>query len=88
MPNDGTFIALVASAVLLSVVSLGPLGASAEEPGRSKATGYPILEPARPAKPAMTADELSKLKKDLTAARDRQTTVGKTRGGGVQPVKP
>ena len=47
-----------------------------------------LLEPARPEKPAMTADELTKLKKDLTATRDRQTTVGKARGGVGQPIKP
>jgi len=83
---------LAASAVLLSVLlSLCPLGARAEEPRRPKTTDYPAVEdvPLRPEKPAMTADELSKLKKDLTAARDRQT-VGKTRGGAVriEPVKP
>ena len=86
MPKDGRVLA--ALAVLLSVVSLCPLGARAEEPGRSKATGYPVLEPSRPEKPAMSADEQLKLKKDLTATRDRQTTVGKARGDVGQPVKP
>ncbi len=84
------FAALAAAAVLLSGVSLG--SARAEAPGRPKTTDYPAVEdvPPRPEKPAMTADELSKLKKDLTAARDRQTTVGKARGGAVrvEPVKP
>jgi hypothetical protein len=87
MPNDGRFTVLAASAILLSVVSLGPLGARAEEPGRSKATGYPVLEPARPEKPAMTADELTKLKKDLTATRDRQPK-GKSGVGVGQSIKP
>jgi hypothetical protein len=87
MSKSEKFIALVASAILLSVVSLGPLGARAEEPGRSKATGYPVLEPARPEKPAMTADELTKLKKDLTATRDRQPK-GKSGVGVGQPIKP
>jgi hypothetical protein len=83
---------LAASAILLSVVSLGPLGASAEEPGRPKTTGYPAVEdvPPRPEKPAMTADERLKLQKELIAARDRQTTAGKARGGAarVGPLKP
>jgi hypothetical protein len=90
MPNDGRFTALAASAILLSV-SLAPLDARAEEPGHQK-TGYPAVEdvPPRPEKPAMTADELSKLKKDLSAARDRQTAADKARGGAarVKPVKP
>jgi hypothetical protein len=71
MPEGGRFIALTASAILLSVVSLVPLSSRAEEPGRPKATGYPDVEdvPPRPEKPAMTAEELAKLKKDLSATR-------------------
>jgi len=83
---------LAASAILLSVVSLAPLDARAEEPGRPKTTGYPAVEdvPPRPEKPAMTADELSKLKKELSAARDRRTAAGKARGGAarVESIKP
>jgi hypothetical protein len=61
---------LAASAILLSV-ALGPLGARAEQPGRPKTTGYPAVEdvPPRPEKPAMTADEQLKLKKELSARR-------------------
>ena len=72
MPNDRRSIALAASAILLSVISLAPLDARAEEPGRQKTTGYPAVDdvPPRPQKPAMTADELSKLKKELSAARE------------------
>ena len=83
MPNDGRLTALAASAMLLSVVSLGPLGARAEEPGRPKTTGYPAVEdvPPRPEKPAMTADELPKLKRALSAARDRQVPRGKSSAG-------
>jgi hypothetical protein len=90
MPNDGRFTALAASAILLSVVSLAPLDARAEEPGRPKTTGYPVLEPSKPAKPAMTADEQLKLKKELSATRDRQAAGGKARGGAarVEPRKP
>src|ERR1700686_315842 len=92
MPNDGRFTALAASALLLSVISLGPLGARAEEPGRSRTTGYPVLEdvPPTPAKPAMTADEQLKLKKELSATRDRQAPGDKAKGGAgrAQPKKP
>jgi hypothetical protein len=44
--------------------------------------------PARPDKPAMTADEQLKLKKELSATRDRQAPKGKVSGGVGQPVKP
>jgi hypothetical protein len=92
MSKGRRFIALAASAILLSVVSLAPLDARAEEPGRPKTTGYPAVEdvPPRPEKPAMTADEQLKLKKELSAARDRQTAADKARGGAarVKPVKP
>jgi hypothetical protein len=90
MPNDGRSTALAASAILLSVVSLGPLGTRAEELGRPKTTGYPAVEdvPPRPEKPAMTADEQLKLKKELSATRDRQAPKGKASGGAGQPVKP
>ncbi len=90
MSNGGRFIALAASAILLSVVSLGSLGALAEEPGRPKTTGYPAVEdvPPRPKKPAMTADEQVKLKKELSAKRDRQTPKGKPGAGAGQSVKP
>jgi hypothetical protein len=90
MPNDGRLTALAASAILLSVVSLAPLDARAEEPGRPKTIGYPDLGdmPPKPEKPATTADKLSKLKKELTAARDRQAP--KARGGteSPRPIKP
>jgi hypothetical protein len=75
MSQGGRLIALAVSAILLSVVSLLPLSSRAAEPGHPKTTGYPDVEdvPPRPEKPAMTADELSNLKKDLSATRDRQT---------------
>ena len=92
MPNDGRFPALAASAILLSVVSLSPLDARAEEPGRPKTTGYPAVQdvPPRPEKPAMTADEQLKLKKELSATRDRQALGGKARAHAAptQPAKP
>jgi hypothetical protein len=43
--------------------------------------------PPRPDKPAMTAAEQSKLKKELSAARDRQVPKGKA-GAGTTPAKP
>jgi hypothetical protein len=90
MSKGGRFIALASSAILLSVVSLGSLGALAEEPERPKTTGYPAVEdvPPRPEKPAMTADEQLKLKKELFAARDHQAPKGKSGAGAGQPVKP
>jgi hypothetical protein len=87
MSNDGRFTALAASAILLSVAL-----ARAEEPGHPKTTGYPAVQdvPPRPEKPAMTADEQLKLKKELSAARDRQGSGGKarTRPAPARPVKP
>ena len=90
MSKDRRITALVASAILLSVVLLAPIGARAEEPGPQKTTGYPTVDmPPRPEKPAMTADEQLKLKKDLAATRDHQAkgkaTVGAGRG---KPLKP
>ena len=89
MPKGGTFTTLAASATL-TVVSLIPLISQAEEPGRPKATGYLDVQdlPPKPEKPAMTADELSKLKKDLSATRDRQAPKGKSGVGAGQPIKP
>jgi hypothetical protein len=88
MSKDRRFTALVASAILLSGVSLAPLGARAQETGRPKTTGYPAVDmPQRPEKPAMTADEQLKLKKELSTARDRQAKV-KAKSGRPEPVKP
>jgi hypothetical protein len=95
--QDRRFTALVAAA-LLSILSLGgcvtstPMDARAEVPGPPKPTAYLPVEdvPPRPEKPAMTADEQSKLKKELIAARDRQAPAGKARGGAAraEPKKP
>jgi hypothetical protein len=97
MSQDRRITAL-AAAVLLSILLLGgcvtstSMDARAEVPGPPKPTAYLPVEdvPPRPEKPAMTADEQSKLKKDLTAARDRQTAAGKARGGAArdEPMKP
>jgi hypothetical protein len=73
-------------------VTSTPMDARAEVPGPPKPTAYLPVEdvPPRPEKPAMTAGEQSKLKKDLTAARDRQTAAGKARVGAArdEPMKP
>jgi hypothetical protein len=89
MSKGGRFIALAASAILLSAVSLAPLAPRAEELRHPKANDYPAVHdvPPRPEKPAMTADELSKLKKELTAARDHHAPKGKS-GAGAGPGKP
>jgi hypothetical protein len=46
--------------------------------------------PPKRAEPALTADERSKLQKELIAARDRQAPAGKARvpAAPAQPVKP
>ena len=91
MSKDRGFIALAASAMLLSVVLLALPDARADETGRPKTTGYPAVEdvPQRPEKPAMTPAEQLKLKKELTNARDRQVKgkAGPAAGRG-EPVKP
>jgi len=50
------------------------MDARAEATDHPKTTGYPAVEdvPPRPDKPAMTADEQLKLKKELIAVRERQ----------------
>ena len=90
-------IAALASLLLLSL-SLGGcatstvgsslMDARAEAPAPSKASIYLPVEdlPPNREKPAMTADEMSKLKKDLSAARDRQTA--KARGSAAPAVRP
>lgn len=95
---DKPINALAAGALLLLSLSLGgcgtstPMDARAEVPGPPKPPAYLPVEdvPPRPEKPAMTADEQSKLKKDLTAARDRQASKGKAKGDAAhaEPVKP
>jgi hypothetical protein len=65
----------------------------AEAPALPKASVYLPVEdlPPKREKPAMTADERSKLQKELIAVRDRQASDGKARGGAArrpQPIKP
>jgi hypothetical protein len=100
--NERKISAFAAAALLLSSLSLGGcatstagsslMDARAQTPAPPKAAGYPAVEdvPPPPEKPAMTADEQSKLKKDLSAARDRQAPDGKAKAGAAraQPKKP
>ena len=74
-----------------SSIGSSPMDARAEVTDRSKTTGYLPVEdvPARPDKPAMTADEQSKLKKALIAAREGQAKE-KTKEDALraEPAKP
>jgi hypothetical protein len=103
MSKDGKVTALVAAALLLSSLSLGGfttsiagsslMDARAEVPALPKTGVYLPVEdlPPKREKPAMTADERTKLQKELIAARDRQASDGKARGGAArrpQRIKP
>src|SRR6266849_3605558 len=102
MSKDGKVTALVAAALLLSSLSLGGcttstagsslMDARAEAPALPKTSVYLPVEdlPPKREKPAMTADERSKLQKELITVRDRQASDGKARGGAArrpQPIK-
>jgi hypothetical protein len=87
----------LAAAALLSILSLGgcmtstSMDARAEVPAPKPTAYLPVEDvPPRSEKPAMTADEQSKLKKDLIATRDRQAPKGKAKGDAAhaEPVKP
>jgi hypothetical protein len=66
------------------------MDARAEATAFPKSTGYlPVDDlPPRPEKPAMTADALSKLKKELIAARDRQASKAREGAASPRPIKP
>jgi hypothetical protein len=100
--KHGRTTSLATAALLLSGLSLGGcatstagsslMDARAEAPAIPKASVYLSLEDRAPkrAVPAMTADERSKIAKELIAARDRQAPAGKARGGAAraEPMKP
>jgi hypothetical protein len=73
--------------VLVAVVAIScafaAIGSWADE---RKSTNYPSVgdTPPRPEKPAMTTDEISKLKKDLTTAHDRQAPKGEAKQSASQ----
>jgi hypothetical protein len=92
MPKDEKITSLAAAALLVSGLSLGMCAdARAEATTTPKQSAYPPVHdlPAKPDKPAMTADEQSKLKKDLINARDRQSRA-KAKEGTTRPkpIKP
>ena len=66
------------------------MNSRAEAPIPPKTSDYlPVHDlPAPRAMPAMTSDERSKLKNELTAARDRQDAAAKAQGGPLEPIKP
>jgi hypothetical protein len=100
--NERKITAFAAAALLLSSLSLGGcatstagsslMDARAEAGALSKTSDYlPVHDlPPRREKPAMTADERSKLQKELITARDRQTPAVKARAGAARPkpIKP
>jgi hypothetical protein len=97
--NERKITVFAAAALLLSGLSLGgcatssggssPMDARAEVPAPPKTSVYLPVEdlPPKREKPAMTADERSKLQKELIAARDRQASGGKAKGGAA-PLNP
>ena len=100
--NERKISAFAASALLLSSLSLGGcatstagsslMDARAEAAAPPKTSVYLPVEdlPPKREKPAMTLDERLKLQKELIAARDRQASDSKARGGAAraQPMKP
>jgi hypothetical protein len=102
MSKDGRTTSLATAALLLSSLSLGGcatstagsslMDARAQAAALPKTNAYLPVEdlPPKHEKPAMTTDERSKLQKELIAARDRQTSSVKARGGAARPkpIKP
>jgi hypothetical protein len=91
MPKNGKTRSLAVAALLLSGLWLGMCAdARAEATTAPKQRAYPRVEdvPAKPNKPAMTADEQAKLKKDLIDTRDRQSPKAKQGATRPKPIKP
>jgi hypothetical protein len=99
MSKDGRTTSLATAALLVSGLSLGGcatstvgsslMDARAEAGALSKNVYLPVEDlPPKREKPAMTADERSKLQKELIAARDRQTSGVKARGVAARPKPP
>ena len=98
--NERKISAFAATALVLSSLSLGgcatstagssPMDARAEAPAPSKTSVYLPVEdlPPKGEKTAMTADERSKLQKELIAVRDRQASDGKARGAPRGALNP
>ena len=66
------------------------MDARAEAPAPSHTSSYPAVEDLPPKREIMAADEQLKLKKELSAARDRQAASVKAQGGAApaKPMKP
>jgi hypothetical protein len=64
------------------------MDARAEVSAPPKTSGYPAVEDLPQGREGMTADERTKLKSELIAARDRQAAPVKVQGGAAKPVKP
>jgi hypothetical protein len=87
-----------AGALLLLTLSLGGcatstagsslMDARAEAPPPHKVSAYLPVEDLPPPREMMKADEQTKLKKELTAARDRQATAAKAKESAPQAVQP
>jgi hypothetical protein len=91
--------AFAAAAPLLLSLALGGCASStgsslmdarAEAPLPPKTSVYLPVDDLPPPReqPVMTADERSKLQKELVAARDRQAAAAKAQGGPLEPMKP
>jgi hypothetical protein len=86
--------ALAAGTPLLLSLSLGGcataglslMDARAEAPPSAYLPVHDL--PPKREMPAMTADERSKLKQELLAARDHQDAAAKAQGGPLEPIKP
>ncbi|WP_024518903.1 hypothetical protein [Bradyrhizobium sp. Tv2a-2] len=89
---------IAARALLLLTLSLGGcatstagsslMDARAEAPPQRKSSGYLPVEDLPLSRELMKTDEQTKLKKELTAARDRQAAAAKAEGGAPQAVRP
>jgi hypothetical protein len=87
--SAGAFVLLLSLSLggcVTSTVGSSSLDARAEARA-PRGTYLPVEDlPSKREKPAMTADERAKVLKELTAARDRQTSKVKAREG--EPPKP
>ena len=83
----GALLALSLGGCATSTANPSLVDARAEASAPRKTGGYLSLEVLPPSRETTIADEL-KLKKELTAARDRQAAAIKAREGAPQTVQP
>jgi hypothetical protein len=88
MLRNGKTTSLTAAALLLWALVIST--ARAESTAVPKQSAYPQVQdpPSDREKPAMTADEQAKLKKELIDARDRQTSKAGGSAAGSKTKKP